>query len=293
MKRTLLAATRALCLALVWSPASSAQRAHATELRIDWTAPLECPSVRELRARIMNLTGRVPDSSLLATIELTRNPQGYRAHVVLRGPSGFGTRVLEDVRCDVLVDSVAVLIALSIPSRASADAERALSLVLWPEARVLSGALPLAAGGVGGALAVEGLGSFRLELHGAYYFPQSTTFAQTTLGGHFELFTVGACICRLWSFESVQGGPCLGAEVHHVSASGFGGLVQRPGSTTWWGPSLRLFARAEVLPMFGISIAVEGVVPVSRPQFVFSDVGPLHRVGVVALQASVGPEVRF
>jgi len=241
----------------------------------------------------MNLMGRMPHSSVLATIAVTRSAQGYRAHVVLRGPSGSGARLLEDERCDVLVDSVAVLIALSIPSPASPDTGSALSLVLWPGARVSSGTLPNVAAGVGAAIALEGLGSFRLELHGAYYFPQSTTFEQTTLGGDFQLFTVGACICRLWSFESVQGGPCAGAEVHHVSASGFGGAIELPGSTTWWGPSLRLFARAQLLPVFGISIAVEGVVPMSRPQFVFSDVGPLHRVGVVALQASVGPEVRF
>jgi hypothetical protein len=293
MKRRLLTATRGLCLALVWSLASSAQRAHGAELRIDWTAPPECSSARDLRARITNLTGRVPHSSLLATIEVTPSAHGYRAHVVLRGPSGFGARVLEDARCDVLVDSVAVLIALSIPSSASADAGQAPSLVLWPEARVSSGPLPLAALGVGGAIAVEGLDSFRLEVNGAYYVPQSTTFEQTTLGGHLQLFTVGACVCRLWSFESVHWGPCVGAEVYHVSASGFGGASQLSGSTTWWGPSLRLLARAELLPVFGISVAVEGAVPISRPRFVFSDVGVLHRVGLVELQVSVGPEVRF
>ena len=241
----------------------------------------------------MNLMGRVPDSDLLATIQVTRSAQGYRAHVVLRGPSGSGARLLEDARCDVLVDSVAVLLALSIPSSASPDTEGALSLVLRPEARLLSGALPFVAAGVGAASAVEGVGALRLEVHGAYYLPQSTTFERTTLGGDFQLFTVGACVCRLWSFENLQWGPCVGAEVHHVSASGFGGAEQRPGSTTWWGPSLRLFARVQLLPMFGISVAVEGVVPTSRPQFVFSDVGPLHQVEAVALQASLGPEVRF
>lgn len=241
----------------------------------------------------MNLMGKVPDSDLLATIVVTRSAQGYRAHVVLRGPSESGARLLEDARCDVLVDSVAVLLALSIPSSASRDTGRAPSFVLWPAARVLTGTLPFVAAGVGAAIAVEGVAALRLEVHGGYYLPQSTTFERTTLGGDFQLFTVGACVCRLWSVESVQWGPCVGAEVHHVSASGFGGATELPGSTTWWGPSLRLFARAQLLPMFGISIAVEGVVPTSRPQFVFSDVGPLHQVKAVALQASVGPEVRF
>jgi len=292
MRRSLLAATRALCLGLVWSVAGSAQPAHAAELRIEWTAPAECSSVRDLKARVMSLIGSVPQSELLATVEVTRGAQGYRAQVMLRGPSGSGARRLEDTRCDVLIDSVAVLIALSIPSPAS-PATGPLSLVLRPEARVSFGVLPLTAAGGGAAIAVEGLGSLRLELHGAYYFPQSTRFEQTTLGGRFQLFTVGACVCQLWSFASVQWGPCLGAEVQHLSASGFGGAIERPGSTYWWGPSLRLFARTQLLPALGISIAVEGTVPMFRPQFVFSDLGELHRVGAVALQVSVGPEARF
>jgi len=294
MKGTLLAATRALCLALVGSLAGFAQRAQAAELRIDWTAPPECSSARDLRARVINLTGSVPHSSLLASVEVTRSAQAYRANVVLRGPSGFGARQLEDARCDVLIDSVAVLIALSIPTPADAEPGQAISLVLSPEAGVSWGPLPRTAAGIGAAIAIEGLGLFRLELHGTYYFPQLSNFEQTTYGGRFQLITVGACVCRLWSFEKLQWGPCLGAEVHHVRASGFGDVIRRPGSTTWWGPSLRLFARAQLLPMFGISIAVEGEVPMSRPQFVFSDVmGALHRVGPVALQVSVGPEVRF
>src|SRR3954463_2550147 len=111
MKRTLLAATRALSLALVWSLAGPAQRAHAAELRLDWTAPPECPSARDLRARVARLVGSVPDPNLLAAVEVTRAAEGYRAHLVLRGPSGFGERRLEDAQCDVLVDSVALLIA--------------------------------------------------------------------------------------------------------------------------------------------------------------------------------------
>jgi hypothetical protein len=191
------------------------------------------------------------------------------------------------------------LIALSIPNPERSEAGHPLSLVLWPEARLSSGLLPLTAAGVGAAIAVEGLGSFRFELDGAYFFPQSTTFDETTIdqtrtGGQFELFTVGASICRLWSFSPLEWGPCVGAEVQHVNAFGVGGAIQRAGSTTWWGLSLGMFARAQLLPMFGMSIAVEGVVPMLRPQFVFSDVvGPLYRVGAVAFQLSVGPEVRF
>jgi len=239
---------------------------------------------------VLNLLDGNAQPNLVATVEVTRSAQGYQADVAVHGPSGFGERRLEVDRCDVLTDSVALLIALSIPNPPS----RALSLALWPQARVSTGLLPRTAAGGGAAIAVEGLGAFRLELSGAYFFPQSDTFEQATLGGRFKLFTVGASICRLWSFSAVQWGPCIGAEVQHVSASGFGGAIQRPGSTTWWGPSLQLFARVQLSRVLSVNTAVEGIVPVSRPQFVFSDVvGELHRVGAVAFQLSVGPEVRF
>jgi hypothetical protein len=241
----------------------------------------------------MRLMGGSLHSELRAVVEVIRREQTYRAHVVVRGPSGFGDRHLEDARCDVLVDQVAVLIALSIPTRASPNSEDELSLALGLEGRLTSGSLPLLAAGIGGAIAVEGLASFRLEVQGAYYLPQSTTFDQTSLGGDFQLLTLGAGICRLWNFGLLQWGPCVGAQVHHISATGFGGVTQLPGSTTWWGPSLRLLGRVNLFPAFGIQIAVEGMMPLSRPQFVFSDVGELYRVSAVALQVSVGPEVRF
>jgi hypothetical protein len=147
--------------------------------------------------------------------------------------------------------------------------------------------------GVGGTIALEGLSAFRLDLQGGYYFPQSTSFEQTTVGGNFQLLTLGLSLCRLWSIGRVQWGPCVGAQVHRVSARGFGGMTQLPASTTWWGPSLRLLGRMQLLPALGINVAVEGMLPVFRPEFEFVNVGVLHRVSVVALQVSVGPEVRF
>ena len=293
MKWTLRPATRSMCLMLVLTFVSTARRANAADIRIDWSAPPECSSANDLQARVMALMGGVVPADLLAVVKVTRAQDTYRANVLLRSGAGFGERRLEAARCNVLVDSLVVLIVLSIPTRVPPATKPALALSLWPEARVLSGSLPSLAAGVGGTIAFEAVSAFRLELHGAYYFPQSTTFEQSMLGANFHLLTFGACICRLWSIARVQWGPCVGAQVHRVSAHGFGGTTQLPGSTSWWGPSLRMLGRAQLLPALGINVAVEAMLPVSRPQFVFSDVGPLHRVSAVALQLSVGPEVKF
>jgi hypothetical protein len=291
MKRTLRAASHAICLALLMS--TTARSASAAELRLDWQAPAACPSASDLKAHAVELLGGAVHSNLTAEVEVTRRERSYHAHIILRGPNGFGERYIEDQRCDVLADSVAVLIALSIPPPARTDTQTKLALIIRPEARASFGALPLLATGVGGAIALEGVASLRLELHGAYFFPQSSTFAGTSLGGRFRLVTAGANLCRTWRFGRVHAGPCVGAQLHHVSASGFGGDVQLPGSTSWWGPTLRLFARVQLWSFLSVHVWVEGMVPVSRPQFVFSDLGELHRVSAVALQASAGPEVQF
>jgi hypothetical protein len=291
MKWTLRAAMQATCLAFLLS--STARRAEAAELQVEWDAPFPCPSASAVRAHAIELMGGAVHSDLVVEIEVTRREDGYHAHIVLRGRSGFGERHIEDARCDVLADSVAVLIALSVPSPATSDTEQGLTLAVSPEARILWGSLPRSATGIGGAIAVEGVASLRLEMRGAYYFPQSSTFPGMTLGGRFELITVGGGLCRLWSVGRIHGGPCVGVEVHHVNAYGFGGSVQLPGSTSWWGPSLRLFGSVRLWSWLAINLSVEGMVPVSRPRFVFSDVSELHRVAAASLQLAAGPEVRF
>jgi hypothetical protein len=280
-------------LVLLVSLASPARRADAADLQIDWNAPPECSSAADLKARVLDLMGGAVPSNLLAVIEVTRAEHNYRANVLLRSRTGVGERRLEHARCDVLADTVAVLIVLSIPNQTPLATQRGFALTLSPQARFLVGSLPSLAAGLGGSIAVDGLGGFRLELQAAYYFPQATRFEQTALGGSFQLLTFGACVCRLWSIDRVQWGPCLGAQVHRVSAQGLGGATQLPGSTSWWGPSLRLLGSVQLWAALGIQVAVEGMLPVLRPQFIFSDVGELHRVSAFAWQASLGPEVRF
>jgi hypothetical protein len=279
---------------LLWIVAGTAQRVGAADLELDWIAPPACPTLHDVKARVLDQMASSVPANLSALIEVTRVESGYRADVVLRSRAGFGKRRLEHPQCDVLADSVAVLIALSSPTQPSSARERGLALTLSPEGRVLAGSLPALAVGVGATIALEGLSALRLELQAGYYLPQSTSFEQSAIGGNFQLLTLGLCIGRLWSIGRVHWGPCLGVQVHHVSARGVGGMTQWAGSTSWWGPALRLLGRVQLWPVLSINVAVEGMLPVFRPEFVFVNVGEeLHRVDVLALQVSVGPEVRF
>lgn len=294
MRRTALRAKRVMCLALLSVCALPPRHASASDLRLEWSAPPECPSRSELLARLAELTDHALQSTSTVEVGVTRRATTYRAHIVVLGPSGFGERSLENPRCDVLADSIALLLALSLPNRAAVAPQVSASLGASLEGRVLVGALPLPAAGAGAAIFVDDVSSLRFELHGAYYLPQSTSFdGMETLGARFKLLTFGACVCRIWSFAGLALGPCLGAEVHWMKGSGAGGMPSLSGSTSWWGPSLRLLGRVRIVEALGIRLVVEGMLPMSRPRFVFQDVGELHRVSEIALQALLGPEVRF
>jgi hypothetical protein len=246
----------------------------------------------------MELMGGAVQSNLTAEARVMRHAGQYRAYVLIREPTGVGERELENAHCDVLMDSVALLIALSIPSPEGA-ASRPIAksvrpaLLISVQGRLLRGALPLTAAGAGAAVALESFSSVRLEVSGAYYLSQSKSFADGMLGARFQSFAVGARACRLWRIDVLEMGPCLGAELHHVRATAFGGMPSLGGSVLWWGPALGLLLRVRVIELLAVQVGLEAVVPLSRPEFSFSDVGRLHRVSALALQLVLAPEVRF
>jgi hypothetical protein len=235
-------------------------------------------------------------SNLTAATDVTRAGDAYRARLRITSAAGFGERTLENTRCEILTDSIALVIALSAaPSRelASDDAGERLSIGISARASVVFGPLPRVAPSVGGAFSVEGISALRFEISGTYYAPQSATFDRTTLGGRFRLMSFGARGCRTWSVGAFSFGPCLGAEIYYIRASGFGGAIRLDGEATLWGPAIELFARLQLLKEFAIYLAADGVAPIDRRRFVFSDVGPLHRPSAVAFQLFIAPEVRF
>lgn len=291
-------AARLFQLALLCGLSCGLQPVVAAELSIAWSAPPECPTAGELKDRVMKWMAGSVGANFTAVTEVTTRADKYHAHVVLRDPSGFGERDLEHAQCDALMNSVALLIALSMPGqegsvRRDMPTDAGLSVPLSVQGRVAFGALPLTAAGLGGAVALEAFSSTRIELHGAYYAQQSQAFAGETLGARFGLWTLGARACRLWSISRLQLGPCLGAELYFASATAFGGVPSLAGKVQWWGPALGMFSRLTIFEPFALYVAAEAVLPLSRPYFRFDDVGDLHRVPALALQVVVAPEVRF
>jgi hypothetical protein len=233
--------------------------------------------------------------TLSAVTDVTRTPSGYRARLRTVSPAGTGERVLEHARCEVLADSVAVVIALTVATpedEARKDAAARLSVAASAYVSALFGMLPKPAFGVGAALALEAA-SLRFELRGAFQLPQSTTFETMPLGAEFRAVSFAARGCWLPSAGAFALGPCIGADVQHVTATGFGGEVMLSGHATSWGPALGAFGRVRLAETFGIVVVAEGAVPISRQHFVYPDVGVLHRAALVTVQLLMAAEVHF
>jgi hypothetical protein len=268
--------------------------AAAAELALEWHAPVECPDRDELTSRVNRLLGGAVKSSFAAVTDVTRTGGTYRARLRTTSSAGFGERALENVRCEDLADSVALVIALTAtPANDDRQQNEGFRIAVAANANLALGPLANPALGLGAAIAAEGFSALRFELRGAYYFRQSTTFDGSSLGGDFDLLTFAARGCRLWSFGIVDLAPCIGVELYHVSSKGFGTTNTRSERNAWWGPALGLFARVRLTDAFAICLATDGVVPVARRPFVFPDVGELHRPSLVALQLLIAPEVRF
>ena len=301
MKRALRVGTHALPLVVALVCVGTARRGAAAEIALEWRAPADCPDRDELAARVDRLLGGAVKSSFTAVTDVAHTNGSYRARLRTTSSAGFGERVLTNVLCDDLTDSVALVIALTAApandTRSRGDAaDQGIAVAVAANANLAVGPLASPAPGFGGAIAVEGISALRFELRGAYFIQQSTTFDGSPLGGDFNLFTFAARGCRLWSFGAIDLGPCVGAELYHVSSMGFGVDDPRRSRAVWWGPALGLFARVRFTSAVAVYAAADGVVPMSRRPFVFPDVPEvtnLHRPSLVALQLLIAPEVRF
>jgi hypothetical protein len=279
------------CLAFLWT--GVAHDVAASELAIDWNAPTECPSKADMVSRVERSLSDAPaQAALTATANVTRTSGTYRATLRIQSTAGSGERTLENANCEILADSIALVIALSAADTLASQARR-LTLALSAHATAVSGPLPSLALGGGAGLALEGFWALRVELSGTYYAPQSSTYEQTVVGASFDLLRFGARACRLWSAGHFDLAPCLGAQLYRIAGNGFGGVRYSNGSAYVWGPALGVFARLRLYSIVAAVLAADATLPVSRQTFVYTDLGPLHRPAALALQLFIGPEVRF
>ena len=266
--------------------------AHAAvgpNFTIDWKAPSGCPRQDNVRSRVKHALGDdSAQAGLSAVVNVTQNSDTYRAEIRTRSSAGSGERIVENSSCEILADSVALVIALS----AVYPEDRGLSLAISGHGTAVSGPLPSLAWGAGGGLALEGFWALRFEVSASYYAERSSTYPRMDIGARFKLLRFGLRGCRVWSFGPFDLAPCVGAQVYRIAGEGFGGMKYSTGTSYLWGPALGVFSRLRG-SFVGVVLAADATIPVSRQSFTYIDLGPLHRPASLAFQLFLAPEVQF
>ncbi|HET8940117.1 MAG TPA: hypothetical protein VFN67_42035, partial [Polyangiales bacterium] len=232
---------------------------------------------------------------LSATVNVTKRKNGYRAVLRFRDQQRVGERTLEDPQCDMLAESVALVIALSAGDGSAGNdiTGKRLQLTLSAYGIAVIGPLPNVAWGAGMSIALEGIANLRWEISGSYYAEQTVSYGQMNVGAFFRMFRVAARGCRAWSIDAVDLMPCLGAALYRVDGQGFGGRLQKSGGAYVWGPELSVLIRLRLSRHFAVQLSTGAALAMSRQRFTYNDLGPLHRPAPFAYQLLIAPEVLF
>jgi hypothetical protein len=271
--------------------------AQAPELSLRWQAPLGCPDQAEMETRVARaLEDDTLRAKLAVMANVTETESGYRAQLSIQTDGGIGQRTLDNSRCDILADSVALVIALSANrslGSASDASKKELVLAISAHASLVGGPLPRPAVGAGVGFALEGWKRLRWEINGSYYAEQTTTYTGLSIGADFRLLRVAARGCMVWSLGQLDVAPCLGAELYRIDGAGFGGMVERNGGSFVWGPELSTLVRLRVWRRLAVQLSAGATFAASRQRFTYGDLGLLHQPDALAYQLSLAPEVLF
>lgn len=148
-----------------------------------------------------------------------------------------------------------------------------------------AGALPGMALGAELELSAR-LASLRVVAVGALFTSQITRVADGG-GGEFRFVLGGALVCGERPARGLRALGCAGFELGQISAEGFGVSNPRSGTAPW--RAIRLDAGL-ALPIgqdFALMARAGAAIPLTRPDFVFSDTQRVHRPDSLSVRASL------
>ncbi|HEY4122410.1 MAG TPA: hypothetical protein VGM56_31305, partial [Byssovorax sp.] len=162
------------------------------------------------------------------------------------------------------------------------------------------GSLP----GAGAGLSVEAalaLRWLRLEV-GFVDLPSRTALVSDgSAGGTVALWAATASACAAIPASRFELGPCLGAEVGRIHASGFGVTDPSAGASLWSGAKAGAlaswfpFTASRAASTLGFTLRLDALAPFTRPTFVLENVGSgaVHQPSAVIGRLGVGVEARL
>jgi hypothetical protein len=283
-----------------------------TESGLTWDAPVACPDVGEVRARIERRLGS-PLESVVHGVAVEVTPDGdgsarrFVARIDLRAVTVANeVRVLTSARCDELTDAVAVVIArIASEKREAERAERAepVRIAMYerpePAPRMWGGGMR--ALGVSGVGAMPGIGlggelaaylrrrELFLELAGARWLPSS----QVLYMGSADRVDISLYLAMLrvgWGPERLPLRGWISAELGSLYGRGVV-FDSGPGdSSRWFGFGGGFGVAWPMSPHTRLIGFVEAVLPLQRAQFVL-DRAEVYRPDVATARCGFGLEV--
>jgi len=306
---------------LLVSSAPRAAQAAERAFAVTWQAPDECPDATAIERYVDQVVGdaAVGPVTVRASGTAQRTADGrYAATLELDlGAAAPSVRTLDGRDCEAVSQAAALVIALAIraqsappepppqpapepppqpapePTRVSpTQTSRAQPfLSLGPIADF--GSTPAATLGVAlsGGLNWAGL---RFEPGVAYFAPRQASIAdRAALGARFSLATAGARLCVPLSQGGLWLAPCVGGGVDWLRGEGFGARAPRNGNA--WSATVRGAALAgwDISSIISTHLELEGVLPLTRPEFQVEGAGFVYRRSSVAVRAAFAVDVHF
>jgi hypothetical protein len=295
-------------------------------VELGWHAPPECPSREAVLAEVARALAdsREEPVAVVAQVDIAILDNGrWRAVMVIEAREAHDRRQFEAATCAELASAAALIVAVSLeggaarPALASGAARAAPKAARGTEPSrpptgawqfvaavaglIDAGTMPsVPAGGVELALgASHGISKVRLyALAGVEGYPaQTVPVGRNGERGRFSLGAVSARACASLVQGRFAWGPCLGAQIDVMGASGTGpsDSFQSGSVRSSWGAALGgAVASWSVASRASIFARTEAVFSLRQTRFVLSPSNaPVHEPGRVAGRAAIGVELRF
>ena len=296
--------------------------AHADDappsLTFTWSAPPQCGSEPDVRARVDRILGAhaAPHENVDARAVVSKDGETFRAEIQLFSAGQTSTRQVADSSCNALADAVALIVALTVNPEAVAEkketeekkpapppekkpaaalSESAPRRPIYLGASFLLDTATLASLAVGAEFAV-GYNPHHaaFELSGTWLAAQDARLAPASTQGASEL-ALGSGARGCWEIfdAAFDVGPCGGAELAGIFASGFGATQTIDTSSAALFRAL-VGARAKLrFSRFALRLAAEAAIPFTRPSFVIDNAGTVQHISPATLRTTFGAEIHF
>jgi hypothetical protein len=160
----------------------------------------------------------------------------------------------------------------------------------------VGGYLPQWSPGVG-VYGVVGWKALRVHIGGQAWLPARRTVDEAaTQGAEFQAFSGGGDLCIEAAAGTLRLGPCAGVDLVFLKGSGFGpGVVSKTDTATFAAVSIGGALRWVASGRLSFPLQIEVLVPLARPEFVFTGTAgtSVHQPAAVGASVTLGAEIRF